>query len=463
MSDCKNSDHGRAWGDPGGEGKADKGGLRIVAEVWLPVVLVTLVTLVTLVVFAGTVSAEADATLLREWDPIIVSADLCGDMAGEPLDRYRLLAVKEGRLSPIPFQIEEVDEKGQVVLTHGRGKGTDDRPGSFEGKDQLVFMARDTGQKSPGNQALPAGAVKGRELEVSDPVTGNKAWVYLVVFDKPSLCSPVDYVSYDPDNLRITAQNYIAQFNPRFPVASSFYAFRKTIGGDEENILDRVKVRINMKLIISLNRTEKNIGVKEVGYVDGPVRVLVRQVITMKLPLGIPASRTTGDSFYYYGYANFPFAVYLPFKPTEFRAKVYDDFKDLTGWRFYSSTNPVGHGINGTRDEEEGAIDRSPWTWSCVTNGKLSFWSKLLTPPESPVRAFLYFNDDRSALDPAEEIPGEVPGIGWDFKEGWSEVEEYPLEHRLVHFFTRGYSPGDEKAIMAVHDQPLQVRAGPAL
>jgi len=77
------------------------------------------------------------------------------------------------------------------------------------------------------------------------------------------------------------------------------------------------------------------------------------------------------------------------------------------------------------------------------------------------VHANLYYNDDSTARNLPESVPGEVPGLGWDFREGWDKVTTFPLEFRLLHFFTKGYAPGDENAIVNIHDHPLGIEVKP--
>jgi len=418
-------------------------------------ILCTLSVLSLVYILPSIASGDESKTLKREMDPVVVAGDHCKDCIGQSMVNYGLYALRNGRLDPIPFQIDELDGKGQYVLTNGKGKAEDSDKGLFDSNDQLVFMALDTGDRLVKHELVPQDARGCIEIAVADPVTGDKGWVYLMTFPGPVARSAIDYVRYEPEDLRITARNYVAQFDKRFPAAAEKYAFRETIGGDGTDIIDRVKIRTYIKFVVGLHRTEEDILVSEIGYIDGPVRVIVRARNTINLFLGIPAMKTVGNALYYYSYADFPLIIDTPVRPTEFRVQVYDEFMNLAGWTMYSSTNPKGHPIDGVMDDRDKDVDLSPWKWSAISNGRLTFWSLALYPPACPVNASLYYNDDIAARKLPEGVPGEVPGLGWDVSEGWDKVERFPFEMRLLHFFTEGYAPGDEKAVVNIHDYPL--------
>jgi len=108
-------------------------------------------------------------------------------------------------------------------------------------------------------------------------------------------------------------------------------------------------------------------------------------------------------------------------------------------------------------DKSGKKLDLSPWRWSVVSDDKLAFWSQYIAPPGCPVEPQLYFNDDAKAIDELEYVPGELPGTGYIFEKGWKKVENFPVEFRLTHYFTKAYKPGDEKEILNLRDNPLKI------
>lgn len=419
---------------------------------------VILSIIITIIFVQGVALSNDGKTLKRTMDPVIIKGMDCGFILGHPISNYNVYSYKDDKLNIIPFQIDKVIN-GNYVLTSGKDKSTNSN-NNFDKDDELVFMVKDTGNKIKNYKFKDA--ISCAEIEVTDPETSDKAWVYLVLYKTATQKSTVDYVNYNADKLTITAENYIAAFNKEHPVAASFYAFGKGLGGDGTNFLDRVKTRISMTSMgITLNYTEDNIKVKEYGYIDGPVRVIVHTKNITPLILGIPASSTEQDTIYYYTYADFPFAAKFPIKPSAFHVTIIDDFRNAIGWKFYSSTNLAGHVIDGKMDDSDKSLNLSPWKWSVLTNDKFGFWSRCIMPAESPVKAHLYYNDNATAVDSHENVKGELPGIGYDFKEGWSNLKTKSTKFNLVHFYTKSYSRGMEKEILNVHDNPLKTSIKP--
>ncbi|MFZ5562800.1 MAG: hypothetical protein ACOZBW_02025, partial [Thermodesulfobacteriota bacterium] len=396
----------------------------------------------------------------RVFDPVVVTGRTCG-LTGSPTSDYGLYALKDGRLVPVPVQIDEKNTDGKFVLTKGKNRSTDSDSGRFDENDELVFMAADTGDRLSDKALLPQGARAWAELEVTDPATGKKAWAYLAAFNgRPPEKSPIDYVSYDDDPASFSTRNYSGRFDNDHPVGASRYAFEKGVGGNGDDFIDRIKIRLTMRSMgVTLHRSEEDIKVKELGHIDGPVRAVVYSENATPLVLSIGSINTRQYTYYYDSYADFAFAAAFPLRPSLFRATVIDDFKDAKGWTFYNSNNPGGHVIDGKMDDADRKLNLSPWTWGALTNGEQCFWSVWTAPAGCPVKASLYFNDDAEAEDEMEDDKGELPGIGFDFNTGWDQFTEDSVELRLIHFYTRAYRKGMEKDVRNVFDAPLKVTA----
>ena len=418
-----------------------------------------ILSIIIMIIFVQGVALGNDGkTLKRTIDPVIIKGRDCGFILGHPISNYNVYSYKDDKLNMIPFQIDKVIN-GNYVLTSGKDKSKNSN-NNFDKDDELVFMAKDAGDKIKNYKFKDA--ISCAEIEVTDPETSDKAWIYLALYRTATQKSTVDYVDYNDGKLTITAANYIAGFSKDHPVAASYYAFGKGLGGNGTNLIDRVKVRISMASMgIKLNRTEDDIKVKEYGYIDGPVRVITHTKNTTPLVFGIPASSTEQDTIYYYTYAEFPFAAKFPIKPSAFHATIIDDFRNCIGWKFYSSTNLAGQVIDGKMDDSDKSLNLSPWKWSVLTNEKFGFWSRCISPPACPVKVNLYYNDNANAVDKLENVKGELPGIGYIFKEGWLNLKTDFIKFNLVHFFTKSYNQGMEKEILNVHDHPLKTSAKP--
>lgn len=397
-------------------------------------------------------------TLSRAMDPVIITGKESA-LSGKAIAQYGLAALNNGVLAPIPFQIDEKDGEGKFILTAGKRPKQARGNALFDDTDELVFMAMDTGDRLPEASDMLKNAKTAVEIEVTDPVSTEKGWVYLTLSESDAQRSSLDYVSYDPATPAFKTRNYSGQYNRKFPAGASKYAFEAGLGGRGDDFIDRIKIRVKTKSMgLSINRTEADILVEEEGYIDGPVRVIVYTKNITPLFLGIPASATHQYTYYYDTYADFAFKAGFPIKPGYFRAMVIDDFKNATGWRFYNSNNREGHLIDGKMDDTDRKLDLSPWRWSVLSNGDFSFWSVWIAPPGCPVKASLYFKDDLGAEDPLEENQGEAPGIGFDFNTGWEAVKTSSVEIRLLHFYTKGYQKGMEETILNIHEKPLTTR-----
>jgi hypothetical protein len=97
-------------------------------------------------------SLKSTKTLRREQDPVIVRTGTLTGVPDRETSRYRLYAVRDGRLEPIPFQFDSRGPNGELVLSED-GRETEF---TFGADDELVFMARDTGDRAP-DEVLDSG------------------------------------------------------------------------------------------------------------------------------------------------------------------------------------------------------------------------------------------------------------------------------------------------------------------
>jgi len=187
----------------------------------LPVIL----TLLPLVCLAG----EA-RTLTRSIDPLEVPGSAVLNMTGAELSRLRVLSSRNGKLAPIPFQIDQKNAENDWVWSaipeapRGFNDETSlpaasrkdlvhddqDPPGKdiFDTNDVVVFLVKDAGDRDR-EAVLHLGAKRLVELEIADPVDQGKGWVYLAWFesDAPAL-SDIRYVRYEPADFRVSGPEH---------------------------------------------------------------------------------------------------------------------------------------------------------------------------------------------------------------------------------------------------------------
>jgi hypothetical protein len=141
-------------------------------------------------------------------------------MLGRPVTGLRVYALRAGRFEPIPFQVDEFDKKGLVVLPQGKDPGEDKDKGMLDANDEVVVMAMDIGDRA--TPALFSRTMRAAgEVEVADRGAG-RGWFYVLDFDAPPPVSPVRYV-YDPvkDVARARVRTSTAAVHPADNLRSS--------------------------------------------------------------------------------------------------------------------------------------------------------------------------------------------------------------------------------------------------
>ena len=109
--------------------------------------------------------------IARRHEPIEMSVIRLRRLGGTPIDRIGMVAYRDGKAQPIPFQVDERKPgKGGFAMDGGSEPTTDDRPGVLDPDDLLVFMACDAGERAPSGTP-PAAA--GREIRLDDPFDGS--------------------------------------------------------------------------------------------------------------------------------------------------------------------------------------------------------------------------------------------------------------------------------------------------
>ena len=196
----------------------------------------------------------AKKTLQRDIDPIIGKGSFAKEVLGASLSNVRLYAYQNGSFEPVRFQIDEMDkEGGDIILPDGPFPNSYLSNGTLDPWDVLVFMAKDTGDRVPQELWTP-GYATGSEIEVVDPLTGGKGWVYLLHFasNPPPRSLLPDYVRYDYDNEAIWSRRYTVSYIVTSDGLHTTYydqgTFPEEYGGNGQSIFDRLKIRIRFRI-----------------------------------------------------------------------------------------------------------------------------------------------------------------------------------------------------------------------
>lgn len=111
---------------------------------------------------------------LQRGDKVVVQTDLLRALPTRHTSNLRVFSAHRGTLAPIAYRFFARSENG---ITNSNGR--DDF--FLDDDDELVFFAKDTGDKVEAG-AFPLDCDAVMELSVSDPVTGETGWAYVLHF-----------------------------------------------------------------------------------------------------------------------------------------------------------------------------------------------------------------------------------------------------------------------------------------
>lgn len=220
--------------------------------------------------------------------PVIIPAANIPQAQGLANEQFTLMAIKEGKLKEIPFQIDEYDETGLIWVEDVSKNDPEGKPGTFDGFDELVFMYRDAGLEplsESGEQHIIT------ELTLKDP-QGQTRYAYLVKQAPNKTFSP--YISVDLDQGQIRSTVFELDFNPKNLLDVDTMVSK--VGPEAgQNLLGDLNVKLSTG-ILSRNlrfslEVPNNIRALPLGVKDGPVRstVLIRARVWY---LGMPTLLT---------------------------------------------------------------------------------------------------------------------------------------------------------------------------
>ncbi len=385
-------------------------------------IFLAITTETTLAIEVAAQTPQKYKSLLRKHDPIVVNGTMLEVLQGIPISSLRLFACHQGNLKVIPFQIDERDPEGVLVLPSGPMAQADGDQERFDYNDEMVFMAADTGDRVT-KALFPEEVDQWVEIMVTDPVRpSEKAWVYLCSFvgATPPL-SDIDYVHYLPEQEQVRTDYYQVNYRPGYALYSDLF-YPQDDGGFGPDLMDRIKIRITVKFLfnaIKIRKNEDDFRAKVVSWKDGPVRVLrnVETYVRVMFRLSSPSIYSVNEYYPYHMYSplrfNIPFNlkwVFNKFGISDWQWKIYGDFPGLKGGFWYSNRNPEGVLISEDLTSEyiQEHIDCRYLVWGYATKENVgSMFINLVIPDAIYQYAQLYLNLEENQEYPPEDIPGE--------------------------------------------------------
>ncbi len=411
--------------------------------------------------------AEAKAeekTLKRKADPVVVLGKDLGPFMGEPASSLFLYAMKEGRLIPIPYQIDEKDKRGKLVINSGKKPKPDKDKGLIDDNDELIFMAGDAGDKAPVGTNI--GQQAGIEITLTDPLTDEVGRVYLLKFDEPQPIATADYVRYAPEEDRIYARNFSIAYDPtRNNMYYEHISMTPAAGGNNTNICDRWlgRLSITFKVIPKQWQTSEGIFKSDViGYKDGPVRVVRKVNNYLKLPFRIKALQVELDYLYYADSFKSISTISVPVDVAIFCRKAWltagtDYLSAAYGMTIYADRyEPVT--LDGVMSDDEMKMQDEFIDHFIITGPQGTLMSRNIFPPGTLLAQEnnIYIMDEPDRPFPPEREPGRV-FVGYRFNVLRLKKGRIDFEPHL--YFPAHYKRGDEVAYLNIVDHPLKVEA----
>jgi hypothetical protein len=421
-------------------------------------------------------SALPTKTVARDPDYVIVKGSLLKDFLGLDIGKIRLYALIRGSLAPIPFQIDECHPDGRLVCPLGKKPETDVDYRLLDDNDELVFMASDSGDRAAPKE-WPAAWKITQEVEILDPLTQGRGWCYLAYIENPPEKSKVDYIDYFPQE-----DKYVAMYNTAVYLRDGIHRADYNIviyppeaGGTGVNIVDRLKLRIEMRLKmppVTIRFNENDFEVDTLSYIDGPIRIVRRNQLYLRVPfLTIPFGGSH-DVIVYRDTNDTPIEVFVPKGASLFvksiRIRLGTDLAPAAkGMLWYRRYNPEGVIIDGLMSPAEKNMDLD-----LDEKERQDYWQLILGPQGAMMRRGYYnpelkahlttsihYADDETAIDPPEKYPGQIGHSSLDLNLTEVRPGTYTFIQQWYHpHHFQPFSLDNIKRYMDILNHPLIVR-----
>lgn len=378
--------------------------------------------------------------------PIVLKGGNLQALVGYAVDNIYLYALQGGEFKPIPYQIDRKDSDGWFQFDR---EGAAQKSHAFDENDECVFMVGDLGQKV---ESLPnnSGQVAATEIEIMDPRTGQRGWVYaLVIEQSPPKKSSRRYVSYDRDRDVVESDIYRIGFGKDKPMLiTEFYWMDPETRAYSPNLIDTMKIRHTGKLLgAKFLRTDADYKSKLVDVKAGPVRVIRRTANKVRILWFLRTPTIYIDYIHYGNYFEADTIIDVPFPVGWFFSNLVTtttiDGNSAAGLpknAIYGGARREGMLVDGVMSSDEKQFNESEHAADFVLANRYGAMAVGQAFEKGfPIHSRVSLIDDVNALDPPEKIPGQFGNVGF-YMTDWEQMDT-SLHHLVVRaFITRGNS-----------------------
>lgn len=366
------------------------------------------------------VATAAAQTGTPFWRVARVAGDQLPCLDGRAAEAVTLLACRQ-TCAPIPWQLDERDAAGELVLPEGPEPNAEDPRDVVDANDEILWMASDAGRRIASDE-VPTGAVCG--LEITQGEADDRTWVYAFAVPAPAPRSPIRYVEYDAARDTVETARVAIGFGAPTPRR---FRLRGTDGQLGPNHLDRLKVRASARFLglVPLGRDEDDIQWLFDAWHAGPIRVVRRERQWVRLGWGLRTPIFRTESVFYRDYVELPVRLRLNFPPAYFfsgiEVQAALDFRDLDGWSVRTPTGRVG-AVGAVAAADAARINRQQGDWLALQGPQVIIVLRLqLGDSFASLRRELLYREGADGEDP-QDAPGERPAIGFRLTE-WGAVD----------------------------------------
>jgi hypothetical protein len=391
----------------------------------------------------------------RTWQPLIIKGSEVPQLCKRPLNQFEMFVVHDGKIAPLPFQIDQINPDGNYVLPEGPGPIAPSHPGVLEAKDEIVMMIADLGERAKPGVVVAVGAF---EVEMTDALGGPPRYAYLATGAHPAL-SPRHYVDYDTAKNTVDTDHYRFGYTHGVP---SDYAPQSRQHENGPNLLDRFKIRVRATVLklFHFNVNEDNVDNRLLAWKIGPVRAVRLLTHSVRVVLGIRSPEFTNYDFFYRDCVENPFKIRFPWVPRvlfgDIEVRMDLDFTGLDGYVIsWSRMNGAALKIGDPSLAKISRADPPRVEWIALRGGGRMIIQTIA--PTSDLQLLdrrLYFNDDASTPDPPEDVRGEYPGIGYAMT-GWENLASGT--HTLVSMLIGAPENYDADILLKEYQSPPTV------
>jgi len=349
--------------------------------------------------------------------PIKVSLKDCTSLHMRPIKDIGLFQAIDGKLKPVPFQIDERRKDGSYRMDWIFEGGEWIREKLEKGdlyltpEDELIFEETSLGKRHFFDEKI-----SGCEIEIPE-----KGFVYLLTLPHPQSSEKV--FIYDREK-RIFKSPFFS-FGFTDETHTAVLNFMDTGGGD---ILDRFKMTLSFSFFfgkLKVVKTEDDMVANITGYREGPLRGLLKQRFRMEILKGVATPWAERVTEIYKKAVIFPSDLFIPFGPglliTDAELLVSLDFnKKMKGAFLWTEKFKRPVLIDGKTSEREKNLNGSEFPRWVALKTRFGTMVGIVrgdeTLEKAPLEKSFFYRDDENYESKNKEERGSIGELGWRIK-----------------------------------------------